>query len=132
MDVQAAVARYCCSCMKDVATLRRTHSTWNAAVRAELPAIAAAILLHSAFNPVWLQRYYEVEERQTVRIDRMIQAASEDLMLMDQTEFRKAVEVQLRLNTREVMTLSKDNNSDVKHWGSYYVILLVLRVGMVT
>ena len=63
VDVQVAVARYYCGCMEDVATLRRTHRTWNVAVGAELPAIAAAILLHSAFNPVWLKRYYEVTRR---------------------------------------------------------------------
>ena len=117
VDVQVAVARYYCGCMEDVATLRRIHPTWNVAVRAELPAIAAAILLHFAFNLVWLQRYYEVTRRPTARIDRMIQAASQDLMLMDQTEFRKAVEIQLVLNTRRVMTFSWDNNSYVMTLG---------------
>ena len=111
VDVQVAVARYYCGCMEDVATLRRTHPTWNVAVRAELPAIAAAILLHSAFNPVWLQRYYEVTKRPTARIDRLIQAASVDLPLMDPEEFRKAAEIQLLLNTRRVM------NSDVMTLG---------------
>ena len=105
VDVQVAVARYYCGCMEDVATLRRTHRTWNVAVGAELPAIAAAILLHSAFNPVWLIRYYEMTRRPTARIDRMIQAASRDLSLMDQEEFRKAVEIQLLLNTRGVNML---------------------------
>ena len=114
VDVQVAVARYYCGCMEDVATLRRTHRTWNVAVGAELPAIAAAILLHSAFNPVWLQRYYEVPRRRTSRIDRMTQDASRDVPFMDQEEFRKAVEIQLLLNTRlrfdhfiEVMTLGQ-------------------------
>ena len=117
VDVQVAVARYYCGCMEDVATLRRTHRTWNVAVGAELPAIAAAILLHSAFNPVWLQRYYEVTRRPTARIDRMIQAASRDLSFMDQEEFRKAVEIQLLLNTRRVMTLSIRSNSKVMTLG---------------
>ena len=116
VDVQVAVARYYCGCMEDVATLRRTHRTWNVAVGAELPAIAAAILLHSAFNPVWLQRYYEVTRRPRARFDRMIQAASRDLSLMDQVEFRKAVRKavnMLLLNIRrkaassEVMTLGQ-------------------------
>ena len=117
VDVQVAVARYYCGCMEDVATLRRTHRTWNVAVGAELPAIAAAILLHSAFNPVWLIRYYEMTRRPTARIDRMIQAASRDLSLMDQEEFRKAVEIQLLLNTRRVMTLSMGSNSEVMTLG---------------
>ena len=115
VDVQVAVARYYCGCMEDVATLRRTHRTWNVAVGAELPAIAAAILLHSAFNPVWLQRYYEVANPVWLQkyYDRMIQAASRDLPFIDQEEFRKAVEIQLLLNTRRVMTLSMGSNSEV-------------------
>ena len=98
--------------MDDVATLRRIHLTWNVVVRAELPAIAAAILLHSAFNPVWLERYYDVTTSLTWRIDRIIQAESQNLMLMDQEEFRKVVEIECLLNIRRVNTFVWGGNSD--------------------
>ena len=61
----------------------------------------------------------------------MIQAASRDLMFVDQREFRKAVEIQLFLNIRRVMTFSWDDNSNVMRLGQllYDLVAAACRYG---